>query len=123
MWAVISVASVSAIQSTQATRLPANLDRRRARLVTERRPVLIAVRNVSGRRRWSKLQEWLSADAHAPTKMLFDKPRHHIPGTVEVAMRRDLRIRRLIEPEHTLRGDVVPYMFQRAAESILRSEP
>ena len=47
----------------------------------------------------------------------------HIPGTVEVAMRRDLRIRRLIEPEHTLRGDVVPYMFQRAAESILRSEP
>ena len=31
-------------------------------------------------------------------------------------MRRDLRIRRLIEPEHTLRGDVVPYMFQRAAE-------
>jgi hypothetical protein len=38
-------------------------------------------------------------------------------------MRRDLRIRRLIEPEHTLRGDVVPYMFQRAAESILRSEP
>jgi hypothetical protein len=62
MWAVISVASVSAIQSTQATRLPANLDRRRARLVTERRPVLIAVRNVSGRRRWSKLQEWLRAD-------------------------------------------------------------
>ena len=39
-----------------------HLDRRRARLVTERRPVLIAVRNVSGRRRWSKLQEWLSAD-------------------------------------------------------------
>ena len=62
MWPVISVASVSAIQSTQATRLPANLDRRRARLVTERRPVLIAVRNVSGRRRWSKLAEWLSAD-------------------------------------------------------------
>ena len=62
MWAVISVASVLAIQFTQATRLPANLDRRRARLVTERRPVLIAVRNVSGRRRWSKLQEWLRAD-------------------------------------------------------------
>ena len=60
MWAIISVVSVSAIQSTQATRLPTNLDRRRARL--ERRPVLIAVRNVSGRRRWSKLQEWLRAD-------------------------------------------------------------
>jgi hypothetical protein len=59
MWAAISVVSVSAIQSTQATRLPTNLDRRRARLVTERRPGLIAVRNVSGRRRWSKLAEWL----------------------------------------------------------------
>jgi len=46
----------------------------------------------------------------------------HIPGTVEVAMRRDLRIRRLIEPEHTLRGDVVPYMFHRAVESIVRNE-
>jgi hypothetical protein len=40
MWAVISVASVSAIQFTQAPRLPATLDRRRARLVTEGRPVL-----------------------------------------------------------------------------------
>ena len=31
-------------------------------LVGQKKAVAIAVRNVSGRRRWSKLQEWLSAD-------------------------------------------------------------
>jgi exodeoxyribonuclease V alpha subunit len=31
-------------------------------LVRQKKAVAIAVRNVSGRRRWSKLQEWLSAD-------------------------------------------------------------
>jgi exodeoxyribonuclease V alpha subunit len=31
-------------------------------LVGQRKAVVIAVRNVSGWRRWSKLQEWLSAD-------------------------------------------------------------
>jgi hypothetical protein len=31
-------------------------------LVGRRKAVAIAVRNVSGRRRWSKLGEWLSAD-------------------------------------------------------------
>jgi len=30
-------------------------------LVGQRKAVAIAVRNVSGRRRWSKLKEWLSA--------------------------------------------------------------
>ena len=32
-------------------------------LVGQKKAVAIAVRNVSGRRRWSKLREWLSADA------------------------------------------------------------
>jgi exodeoxyribonuclease V alpha subunit len=32
-------------------------------LVGQKKAVAIAVRNVSGRRRWSKLAEWLSADA------------------------------------------------------------
>jgi exodeoxyribonuclease V alpha subunit len=32
-------------------------------LVGQKKAVAIAVRNVSGRRRWSKLGEWLSADA------------------------------------------------------------
>jgi exodeoxyribonuclease V alpha subunit len=31
-------------------------------LVGQKNAVAIAVRNVSGRRRWTKLQEWLSAD-------------------------------------------------------------
>jgi 5-keto 4-deoxyuronate isomerase len=31
-------------------------------LVGQKKAVAIAVRNVSGRRRWSKLAEWLSAD-------------------------------------------------------------
>ena len=31
-------------------------------LVGQKKAVVIAVRNVSGRRRWSKLAEWLSAD-------------------------------------------------------------
>ena len=31
-------------------------------LVGQKKAVAIAVRNVSGRRRWSKLQEWPSAD-------------------------------------------------------------
>ena len=31
-------------------------------LVGQKKAVAIAVRNVSGRRRWSKLQEWLSTD-------------------------------------------------------------
>ena len=31
-------------------------------LVGQKKAIAIAVRNVSGRRRWSKLQEWLSAD-------------------------------------------------------------
>jgi hypothetical protein len=32
-------------------------------LVGQKKTITIAVRNVSGRRRWSKLAEWLSADA------------------------------------------------------------
>jgi exodeoxyribonuclease V alpha subunit len=32
-------------------------------LVSQKKAVAIAARNVSGRRRWSKLAEWLSADA------------------------------------------------------------
>jgi exodeoxyribonuclease V alpha subunit len=32
-------------------------------LVGQKKAVAIAVRNVSGRRRWSKLRGWLSADA------------------------------------------------------------
>jgi exodeoxyribonuclease V alpha subunit len=31
-------------------------------LVRQKKAVAIAVRNVSGRRRWSKLAKWLSAD-------------------------------------------------------------
>jgi exodeoxyribonuclease V alpha subunit len=31
-------------------------------LVGQNKAVAIAVRNISGRRRWSKLAEWLSAD-------------------------------------------------------------
>ena len=31
-------------------------------LVGQKKAVAIAVRNVSGRTRWSKLREWLSAD-------------------------------------------------------------
>jgi hypothetical protein len=31
-------------------------------LVGQKKAIAIAVRNVSGRRRWSKLAEWLSAD-------------------------------------------------------------
>jgi hypothetical protein len=31
-------------------------------LVGQKKAVAIAVRNISGRRRWSKLAEWLSAD-------------------------------------------------------------
>jgi hypothetical protein len=31
-------------------------------LVGQKKAIAIAVRNVSGRRRWSKLTEWLSAD-------------------------------------------------------------
>jgi exodeoxyribonuclease V alpha subunit len=37
--------------------------RRLVVLVGQRKAVAIAVRNVSGRRRWSKLREWLSAAA------------------------------------------------------------
>jgi exodeoxyribonuclease V alpha subunit len=36
-------------------------------LVGQKKAIAIAVRNVSGRRRWSKLMEWLSADAEAST--------------------------------------------------------
>ena len=32
-------------------------------LVGQKRAVAIAVRNVSGRQRWSKLREWLGADS------------------------------------------------------------
>jgi exodeoxyribonuclease V alpha subunit len=32
-------------------------------LVGQKKAVAIAVRNVSGRQRWSRLREWLSADA------------------------------------------------------------
>jgi exodeoxyribonuclease V alpha subunit len=31
-------------------------------LVGQKKAIAIAMRNVSGQRRWSKLQEWLSAD-------------------------------------------------------------
>jgi exodeoxyribonuclease V alpha subunit len=32
-------------------------------MVGQKKAVAVAVRNVSGRRRWSKLAEWLSADS------------------------------------------------------------
>src|SRR3954462_500034 len=36
-------------------------------LVGQRRALAIAVKNASGRRRWSKLREWLARGAPAPT--------------------------------------------------------
>jgi exodeoxyribonuclease V alpha subunit len=38
-------------------------------LVGQRKAVAIAVRNVSGRRRWSKLQEWLRPDTPIASKI------------------------------------------------------
>jgi exodeoxyribonuclease V alpha subunit len=38
-------------------------------LVGQKRAIAIAVRNVSGRRRWSKLDEWLRLEA---SRMSFD---------------------------------------------------
>jgi len=39
-------------------------------LVGQKKAVAIAVRNISGRRRWSKLQEWLGAAAHPSPRRL-----------------------------------------------------
>jgi len=36
-------------------------------LVGQKKAIAIAVRNVSGRRRWSKLSEWLSFSANGST--------------------------------------------------------
>ena len=47
---VISWGAVSVVRLTEVV------------LVGQKKAVAIAVRNVSGRRRWSKLAEWLSAD-------------------------------------------------------------
>ena len=46
-------------------------------LVGQRKAVAIAVRNVSGRRRWSKLKEWLGA-----TVMAVSAPAHMRVATV-----------------------------------------
>ena len=45
-------------------------------LVGQKKAVAIAVRNVSGRRRWSKLAEWLSADV-SKRYASADVGRHH----------------------------------------------
>jgi exodeoxyribonuclease V alpha subunit len=39
-------------------------------LVGQRKAIAIAVRNVSGRRRWSKLDEWLRLGARRPIARL-----------------------------------------------------
>ena len=46
---------------------PMPIDKRLVVLVGQKKVVAIAVRSVSGRRRWSKLREWLKpASAAAP---------------------------------------------------------
>ena len=42
-------------------------------LVGQKKALAIAVRNISGRRRWSKLEEWLSAEKHGMTVMRAGK--------------------------------------------------
>ena len=43
-------------------------------LVGQKKAVAIAVRNVSGRRRWSKLKEWLAEDEQrVPCRSAADK--------------------------------------------------
>ena len=46
-------------------------------LVGQKKAVAIAVRNASGRRRWSKLEEWLANEKHGMTGLRADKDEHH----------------------------------------------
>ena len=46
-------------------------------LVGQKKAVAIAVRNASGRRRWSKLQEWLANEKEEITALRADKAEHH----------------------------------------------
>ena len=49
-------------------------------LVGQKKAVAIAVRNVSGRRRWSKLDEWLAAEKDAMTATQTENAGHAVPG-------------------------------------------
>jgi hypothetical protein len=53
---------VRPIQSFEKSLADVTRGKRLVVLVGQKKAVAIAVRNVSGRRRWSKLAEWLSAD-------------------------------------------------------------
>ena len=46
-------------------------------LVGQKKAVAIAVRNISGRRRWSKLEEWLANEKEEITALRADKAEHH----------------------------------------------
>lgn len=49
-------------------------------LVDQKKAVAIAVRNVSGRRRWSKLDEWLGAGTDAIARPRAKGERQAVPG-------------------------------------------
>ena len=49
-------------------------------LVGQKKAVAIAVRNVSGRRRWSKLDEWLAAGKDGMTASQAEDAGHAVPG-------------------------------------------
>jgi len=66
---MITTSSLSIVRCCQRNLLYTGVTRgkRLVVLVGQKKAVAIAVRNVSGRRRWSKLKEWLGAAVIAPS--------------------------------------------------------
>lgn len=54
-------------------------------LVGQKKAIAIAVRNVSGRRRWSKLKEWLHSDVLTPLASSAARARRELLPRVSLA--------------------------------------
>jgi hypothetical protein len=73
-------------------------------LVGQKKAVAVAVRNVSGRRRWSKLAEWLSADV----SKRYDVGRHRATwrSRLHLASRKVRKVNCIVSSMH--RAEVLP---------------